>query len=293
MIALSPSQLSFHAARLIYRYTPPRFPGRWRIGRVLSNLVARIELPRQVVVRSRDGFWIAVDASDFIQREIYLYREWEPHVCGVMRRLLRPDDVFVDVGANIGYLTLYAATLIGPRGRVLSFEPTPCCCAQLIANLNLNRIMNVTLFPIGLSDHHSNNQFYLDSGENSGAGSIRKGPQSAQAIEIEVECLDEVLRRAAVDRVAMVKIDVEGAEMLVLKGMKELLSRPDGPAIVCEISEWSLQQLGYSKEAIFALMSSCGYEVEVISPVRRSIYSSESVHFQYDVLFTKRLQSAA
>jgi hypothetical protein len=103
-----------------------------------------------------------------------------------------------------------------------------------------------------------------------------------------LEPLDEVLRREAIDRVAMVKLDVEGAEVIALKGMQDLLSRPDGPSVVCEISEWSLAQLGYSKDAIFSIMSRCGYEAEIISPVRRSVYSPESVYFQFDVLFTKR-----
>jgi FkbM family methyltransferase len=65
-----------------------------------------------------------------------------------------------------------------------------------------------------------------------------------------VEALDEVLRHEGKGRVAFVKIDVEGAEILVLKGMTDLLARPDAPAVICEISEWSLAQLGFSKDDV-------------------------------------------
>src|SRR5260221_5606824 len=92
------SLFAFSAARLEYLYTPQRLAGRWRIARFIGRAAQRITLPEQAIVEIQGGFRIAVHTKDFLQREIYLYHEWEPHVCEVMRRLLRSGDVFVDVG---------------------------------------------------------------------------------------------------------------------------------------------------------------------------------------------------
>src|SRR5215204_1935790 len=115
----------FHGARVLYPALPLRLPGRWRIESFLRQTASKIDLPRNAIVRAVGGFDICVDTTDFLQRQIYLLHQWEPHVCVAMAQKLRPGELFIDVGANIGFLTLYAAMLVGKGGRILSFEPNP------------------------------------------------------------------------------------------------------------------------------------------------------------------------
>jgi FkbM family methyltransferase len=278
--------LMFHAARLA-QWRIPEIPGKWRLRRYLEATAERIALPEQALVRIADGNRLSLNATEFLDRQIYLFGSWEDHVGAVLDRILRPGDVFVDVGGNIGYHALHAARLVGPSGRVLAFKPNPTVCERLLANTALNRFDHVEVRAVALSDQCGEARFYPDSGRNSGAGSLRPSPASGAPFDVATATLDSVLETAGIRRVAVVKIDVEGAELLVLSGMKWLLGSADAPAVIFEISEWSLAQFGHSGKNIMNLMSSYGYDHTVISPVRQSIYATEGQFLQYDALFQR------
>lgn len=277
----------FHLARRLYSVTP-EFRGKWRLRRFLQRTAAGMTLPEHATVRTSSGFLLALDTGDFLQREVYLLGSWEPELSAVLSACLRPGNVFVDIGANIGYHAIHAARIVGASGRVLAFEPNPRVRERLLANIALNAIDTITVLPIALSDRAGTVQFYPDAGGNTGSGSLRRSPDSDVPIEVEVDTLDAVLARTGVDAVAALKIDIEGAELLALRGMGQLLARPDAPVVICEISEWSLAQFDYSSGELIAFMASCGYsEPKLISPKRRSIFSGEQDFYQYDVVFIK------
>jgi FkbM family methyltransferase len=266
----------------------PDWPQRWRFNRMLREMANRTSLPSHVVVHTNDGFRINVHPADHVQRELYLFGRWGREVAHWMRALLAPGDVCIDIGANIGYFTLLGARLVGPRGRVLSFEPNPFCFEQLEANIALNAFTHIEPFRCALGERPATLPFYPAGGNNSGAGSLlARSTAEAEAISVEVIALDDVLRDRRDERVAVVKVDVEGAEVLVLRGMTGLLSRADAPAVICEVSEWSLEQMGQSAEELFSIMRCHGYISRQISPKSRSIFSKEKDYFQYDMLFYK------
>lgn len=146
--------------------------------------------------------------------------EYEPHVIRELAPLLRPGTVFVDVGANLGYQTLLAAARVGPTGRVHAFEPNPNNVALLRASLKANRFTNATVYPVAVSDRERA-VWYRPDGANSTGTVAEVSP--GQPTAFRAVALDDVL--ADLDRVDIVKLDIDGGEPRALRGMDGLLRR--------------------------------------------------------------------
>ncbi|NED81952.1 FkbM family methyltransferase, partial [Streptomyces sp. SID11233] len=128
--------------------------------------------PRQRQCRTRVGTRFNVDTRDLIQRYIYMFGMWEPNLTKWLGSRLKPGDVFVDVGANIGYFSALGARLVGPGGAVVSVEASPTFAELLRANLRLNRGDNVRLVEQAVSDREETLTLVLASSANMGANSI-------------------------------------------------------------------------------------------------------------------------
>jgi FkbM family methyltransferase len=269
---MAPQMLT--ALALAYcRHSPIDF-GKSRLSHLVAPYVGRCI----ATIRTSDNFRMRVDTQDFIQRTIYLTGVWDDGVGAAMRRLLKPGELFVDVGANVGYFSLLAARL---GGRVIAFEPNPDCRAELAHNIALNGFGDIDVRATGIADRRGQDVLYVESEENLGAGSLKS--VSGHPIAVELDTLDGQL---AGESPAIIKLDIEGAELMALRGGTQTLER--ARAVICEVSEFSLRELGGSKEELFATMAGHGFRCDIISPVRRSTHSQTDICFQYDVLFTKR-----
>jgi FkbM family methyltransferase len=269
---MSPKMLT--ALALAYcRHSPIDF-GKSRLSQLVAPYVGRCV----ATIRTSDNFRMRVDTQDFIQRTIYLTGVWDDGVAGAVRRVLKPGDLFVDIGANVGYFSLLAARL---GGRVIAFEPNPECRAELAHNIALNGFRDIDVRATGIADRRGQDVLYVESKENLGAGSLKS--VSGIPVAVEVDTLDGQL---AGESPAIIKLDIEGAELMALRGGAQTLARTR--AVICEVSEFSLRELGGSKEELFATMAGHGFSCDIISPVRRSTHSQTDICFQYDVLFTKR-----
>lgn len=180
----------------------------------------------------------------------------------LMDELLRPGATVVDVGANIGYNTVYAACRVGPQGRVVAVEPAQDNLAALYANVFANNLRNVTVLPCAAGRSHGVHEFYL-RGSVSAVNSLF--PDSFYApvtgtVQVPVGPLDDLVA-AEPD---LVKIDVEGAELDVLAGMPRILAAPRTRLIV----EWHpvLQQAaGYAADALPRLLLAHGFVLHAAS----------------------------
>lgn len=213
----------------------------------------RAELCRQTRGTGRDRKWVTLadGSSLLINRSDLLgclYFEREPHESATtdfIRTHLRPGDVFVDVGANFGYYSMIAASVVGPRGRVYSFEPNPfvldCLRQSMVRNGFADRIVPVDLALADTDDEHVT-FFLTQDPTNAGIsslmpwdGHLKAGNLSAQAtIPVTTRRFDTWLRETKVAAIRMMKIDVEGAEARVVCGMVEALRRFRPEFIVCE-----------------------------------------------------------
>jgi FkbM family methyltransferase len=178
-------------AAALYRW---RWPvGWWRLQRRGKVTIGGQSIAFGQIAGTRNEWW-ALSARR---------REWEQPVVDAFVAALRPGDVVYDVGAWIGPYTLLASKLVGPGGRVISFEPDPIARAQLKRNVTLNRAANVQIFPIALSGHNGTARL-------SGGGS-EAVVSAAGDTEVQTMTLPDFIAKEGVPDV--IKVDIEGGEL--------------------------------------------------------------------------------
>ena len=173
-----------------------------------------------------------------------------------IRRYLRPGDTVVDVGANVGSITLSAATLVGPGGEVLSIEAHPRTFQFLKQNIALNRCGNVTAVHTAVGDKPGTVRFTDRMCDDQNAVSTAGG-----GIEVPVQRLDDLV---SFERVNLLKIDVEGFELFVLRGAAEVLKRTD--CVFFESCADHYAKFGYGVGDVVDLLESAGFDLFQESP---------------------------
>ncbi|MFD6192379.1 FkbM family methyltransferase [Streptomyces sp. NPDC060275] len=221
------------------------------------------EHPRRAVVELPSGGRFAVDTQDLIQRYLYLFGAWEPHLTAWLRRRLRPGDGFVDVGANIGVFSVLAARLVGDAGRVVAVEASPDVHRRLVENVRLNALGNIRALNAAVSDRPRTLTFALASSRNTGANSIvpYDGPVES-SFRTEARPLPELLDPPEIATARVIKIDVEGAEGSVVRGLAPMLGalRPDAE-IAVEVAPERMARLGDRVDDLLAVMRDAGFHV--------------------------------
>lgn len=198
------------------------------------------------LIRTLHGFRMLVDPVEDRGVELALFRQgtYEQGTLSFIHRVLRPGDVFVDVGANIGLMSLYAAATLRGTGRVMSFEPMPATFETLSRNIRLNDFGNVEALNLALGAADAHLEMFDSLASNRGAASLIRPEGAVAGRRVEIRRLDDVLAEHAVGRVACLKLDVEGWELEALEGAPRLLSSPDAPRCIVECSKIHAMQGG-------------------------------------------------
>lgn len=233
------------------------FPGRWRIVRFLKRMKDDIARGRPRPIRIWTGQEMTVDPRDWVGRHLLICGDYETTTTFLFRRILRPGDTVLDVGANLGYFSLVASQLVGPRGRVCAFEASASIHAQTRRNLERNRCGNVTLHNKAVSTRPGRLVFHTGPPEHLGVSSLRDVEGGSEQV-VEAIALDDMLEELA--PVRLVKIDVEGAEHDVLNGMVSLIER-DGPAIILELTDAYLREMGSSAAQVVSFLTAREYDL--------------------------------
>jgi FkbM family methyltransferase len=210
-------------------------------------------------------FKIYVRPDDFIGSWIAIAKSYEPHVTQGLRRYLKPGVCFLDIGANIGYFTLLAAALVGKRGRVLAFEPRPDNCALLRKSLDKNRFRNVRLYPHAAAEKEQTFELYPDGTNSTGVlvdEQWRQPVPPGQPYVVRAVVLDDCL--AGLDKLDVVKIDIDGAEVRAVQGMEGLIQR-HRPVIFTELCPVLLRDVSHSTpEAYLEQLLGYGYTLGIV-----------------------------
>ena len=236
-----------------------------RRGKGLPMALAKRISGRPVWVELEPHIKMLLDPSDLISNVLLLTGEWEPGEQTIIQQYLAPGGTFVDIGAHIGYCSLRAATLVGPNGRVIAIEANPETIRKLRDNVAASGA-NVTVEAAACSDSETTLEFFAGSQTNSGSGSISKdnagswGALSA-VYSVQARPLDAILEAAKVSRVDMVKIDVEGAELMALKGGRSTLSKYH-PVLLIELEEQYLNAMGTSSGGVKEFLRSYNYSCQ-------------------------------
>jgi FkbM family methyltransferase len=188
-----------------------------------------------------------------------------------LNQLLSQEKTFIDVGANQGEFTLFAAKRLR-KGRVIAFEPTSSMYERLTKNVTLNGFRNVDLVKKALSDKPGQLPIYTSKGKfhddtvNAGLPSLyRTGTNSDYLETIDVTTLDVYVRLARPERIDVIKIDIEGAELSMLQGAAETIAS-FRPILIIEVSRETCCAAGYDSGEILKYVESQGYRIERILP---------------------------
>ena len=215
-----------------------------------------------------DGLQLIVKPGEQLSRALYISGTYEPNTLTILRRLTPPDGVFVDVGANVGVVSVVAAAWVGTGGRVFAFEPSGREFDRLVENVRLNRLDQVTPVRAAVMDRHGAVDLRVAAdgfaGLNTLAASFPYSGVEADRVErVPAIMLDDYFAHPAISRVDVIKIDVEGAEGAVLAGSSRVLQEYR-PAIVAEVFSRSLHGSGWDRARVGALLDDAIYDLFAI-----------------------------
>lgn len=268
----------------------------------LKDQLCRLLLPRPAgptVVHTLYDFDILVDpvADRGLEEALYYCGTYEAGTLWVLQQCLRPGDVFIDVGANIGLMSLVAARAVGARGHVYACEPDPGTYAILKQNIEINQLRNLSTFPIALGASAATLALHRTIDRNRGSASLAApGEAGDGGTLVPVKTLDEFCREHAISNVRMLKIDVEGWELPVLQGAQKLLEGAPAPVkeaqspIVCV--EYSRRNATESNELldVYRFITSLRrYDIFRLKRGKESISKLVQVHSQADLPYHDNL----
>jgi FkbM family methyltransferase len=194
-------------------------------------------------------------------RFLFFYGVHELDVDWICSHILHSGDIFVDIGACFGYHTISSALRVGFTGQVYALEPQPDMFATLQNNLLENDLNNVTADHLALSDQAETLQLHRFADLGVGHTSISsQGREVSQVISTAAVTLDDYAERRGINNVTLVKLDVEGAELKVLRGATRLLSASSPPMWVMEINDETAGACGYHPRDLLALLAQHGYK---------------------------------
>ncbi len=237
----------------------------------LSRLAHRVLVPKRIMPVHVNGLTLWVDPRDTtgVAPPLLQYGEYEPFITSIFSRIVKKGMTVIDVGANIGYFSVLAAKLVGPAGKVYAFEPEPHNFALLSKNIAFNKFPNCIPVNKALSDKNGTTQLYLDAC-NWGAHSLAaQNVDGKKAVRIQTVRLDDFLRNMR--NVDVIKIDAQGAEGLILKGMRDVIAKNKHLKIIMEFWPFALRNMGSEPRDILQFVRDAGFRISVLDDGKRKI----------------------
>jgi FkbM family methyltransferase len=223
---------------------------------------------------------------------------YESETSNFVGTILKPGDTFIDIGAHVGFFSMLASALVGPTGRVFSFEPERSNYAHLLDHIEVNAATNVTPMHMAVGASPGIANFFVNS-DNDGGHALwevgrhpfnertREAPQSRK---VYVTSLDQMFGERDTRTLKGIKIDSEGAELAILKGARQLLTRTPIPFIIAEINRFGLESMGTTERQLRSFMADLGYEIYLFQPgqtamIRLAPDETPESNYVFNVLF--------
>lgn len=241
-----------------WRHSPIRTAARCAWSLVLK----RFPPDRPLIVPFDEGHArIYADIGTGFGRFLYRFRDADPDLAFI-RSLLRPGDVFIDGGAHVGMMSIVASRAVGPEGVVHAYEPNPATFANLSRNIELNRFANVVLHEEALGDRVGEAQFTVMDGDRAPWSHLGGDNEEvdARSVRVCMTALDQSVPHELWERVRLIKLDLEGAELYALRGAAALLEAVH-PPILMEYVPGHLKSFGIDPEEPLTYLESRGYRI--------------------------------
>jgi FkbM family methyltransferase len=200
-----------------------------------------------------------------------IYEGFENEEIDFLNAFLNEGDCFVDIGANVGLFSLYASR----TGSVIAFEPSQLTYGRLVENLELNGITNVKPYKLGLSDKDEMLELNISSNGHEAWNTFVPTTDNKFSLKekVQVQAFDHFLREKSVDinRISLVKLDVEGFEINVLKGATDLLSGENAPAFLVEFTDDNAISAGNCCHELYKFLLRYNYIWYTYDPIRKKL----------------------
>jgi len=201
-------------------------------------------------------FWVRLFNSPVtIDIALGVYEYW---LSKTFQDYVKEGMTIIDIGAHHGYYALLSAKRMQDRGKIYAFEPDPVNCRYFLKNLNANNMQSIQLCPIALSDQEAETAFFAADG----LGSLQFNPivrafnVEPEKISVQTQTLDQFVKKEKIDRIDLIKIDVEGSELLVLKGARDTLQKMNA-SILMDVDSRNNDE----RREMFALLTDMGYRI--------------------------------
>jgi len=241
---------------------------------MISKLNSTRPMPPLPARRRINNIEFEYDLNHYRGTAPMYFGSYAPLVIAAMKRYLKRGDVFLDVGANIGYLTAVAAGIVGVQGQVHAFEPVPAYFERLERLAELNPRHSIVANSCGAGEMSGHCKIYVtrEPGQNTMVAAYKKGPEIESTLEVPVIRLDTYIAARHIARVALIKIDAEGFELPILRGLQGYLAATTNrPAIICEIAPRAYPLMGKKLSDLKDYMSKFGYTardlIDGVTPV--------------------------
>ncbi|MDF1672247.1 MAG: FkbM family methyltransferase [Vicingaceae bacterium] len=240
------------------------------------------ETIRQV---SRNGINFSLDISDIMAW--YIYFDFKEPAKEKLYSLIKNSNTVIDIGANIGETSLNFAKLVGDKGKIYSFEPDPINYKSLEYNLSLNNFKNISLNNLGLGNQAGTFKIHTYDNNNKGMNRIVSNNSEVENYrEISVTTLNDYVKKQSINKIDVIKIDVEGFELNVLKGAKDVLKQ-FSPDLFIELDESNLIEQGSSAIELIALLSEFNYNIVNADNNNLVTINDNFDSCHYDIIATK------
>jgi len=219
----------------------------------------------------RAGCRMNLDLHEQVSRMIYFLGSHEPAETALVQRILQPDWVVIDVGAQIGFYTLLVAHMLDPdRGRVYSIEADPGTYLRLRQHILTNKLHHVTATNRAIGEASGTVALYPGPNHNTGLSSIFDRGRGVAPVSVRQITLDQLVQEYGLRRCDLIKIDVEGAEAAVIQGGLETLRRFK-PRLLLELNASMLERAGTCPSAIAEALSGLGYTLYDVDHMQREV----------------------
>jgi FkbM family methyltransferase len=212
----------------------------------------------EVVKSIRRRTKIIVPTNDYIGRAIYFFGDLDPKVTWVCAQILRPGDVVLDIGANIGLISLTAAAIVGESGTVHSFEPQPDLADLIRRSARANGFDHLHVHCLALGSRDGAFELFVPDSNAGSASIVRRGHSGpGRSIPVHVSHAGQYLEGLNLPQIRLIKLDVEGYEQFIVKSSRDFLRRNEPNAILFELNDYNRS---FSEQEIIREFVELGYQ---------------------------------
>ncbi len=238
-----------------------------QLRRALWEYFRKKQLQERIKLNLLTDLQLFLYLGNDISSQLFIAGCYEPNEVYFLSQIVAPGMTFLDVGANDGIYSLFASNYVGPDGSVYSFEPSQREFNRLLDNIALNQISNIKALKLALSDFDGTATLKVANDEHAGQNTLGEyvyaGVHCSDVEPIAVKRLDDLVDELGIQRVDVIKLDIEGAEFSALKGAQETLKRFK-PLLILELSDEALKHQGSSAIQLLNLLEQLEYEIFTI-----------------------------